>query len=70
MRVQVRRCGQRTRGPSDASGTRELLSQYGFLLVATPGDPRWASTNQSYLSTPREISVKMSAVSLSPSSSV
>src|SRR6266478_3916506 len=30
---------------------------------------RWASTNHSHLSTPREISVNMSAVSRSPSSS-
>src|SRR5262249_9927851 len=34
------------------------------------GYPRCASTNQRYLSTPREISVQISAVSLSPSSSV
>src|ERR1043166_1444871 len=33
------------------------------------GYPRWASTNQRYLSTPREFSVQISAVSLSPHSS-
>src|ERR671923_1362199 len=56
-------------GHADAFGTRQPLSQYEFLLVATPAYPRCASTNRRYLSTPREISVKMSAVSLSPSSS-